>query len=329
MAHEIEIRDGKAQMMYVGEVPWHKLGTKLDNVATAEQAIKAGGLDWQVEKRKVYTANADKTAMFRIPGKWATVRTDLPHGENVLGVVGESYIPIQNSKAFEVGDMLAGEGAAIYHTAGSLRGGKRTWVLMKLPGHIEVTSTDVAEKYLLFTTAHDGTEAARLLFTPVRVVCMNTLTAAIRTGGVQARVWHAGSITWQFKNALELLGLATEVFDETAVVYRSMAKTGIVRSEAADYFRVLMPDNPDAKKNNATRENRRAAMMHLFEHGAGADMPGTRGTVWQAYNAVTEWIDHSRHPKGTPERRLENSWLGSGKVIRDRAFVEARKLAAV
>lgn len=180
MAHELEIRNGKASMMYVGDLPWHGLGTALQKPATATEAIKAAKLDWEVVKTPVYACVGNNRL---VPtDSFAVVRSDMvdkPECE-VLGVVGKDYTPLQNRDAFSFFDPIAGEGAAIYHTAGVLAGGRRVWMLAKLPGETRVIGDDISHKYLLLFNSHDGSGAVGVKFTPVRVVCQNTLTMALQ-----------------------------------------------------------------------------------------------------------------------------------------------------
>ena len=136
----------------VGPAPWHNLGTELIDLATAAEAIEVAGLDFTVVKKPLKevmesTHSAGKSA------RWATVRTDT--GE-VLGIVGGKYEPVQNRDAFTFFDRLVGTNDAIYETAGVLGGGKRIWILAKLPGFIKVHNQDIVNKYLLLSNSHDG-----------------------------------------------------------------------------------------------------------------------------------------------------------------------------
>ena len=172
MSHNLNQANGKAAMMYVGEVPWHGLGTKLDKPATAAEAIEAAGLNFTVEKWPMRTQRGS----LPVNNHFATVRTDT---KEVLGVVGSRYEPIQNKDAFTAFDSLVGEGEAIYHTAGALGKGERIWILAKMPDYIRINGNDIVEKFLLLTNTHDGTSVVRVKLTPIRVVCENTLSIAL------------------------------------------------------------------------------------------------------------------------------------------------------
>jgi Domain of unknown function (DUF932)/Tetratricopeptide repeat len=169
MPHSVE------SMMYAGQVPWHGLGTPVSTEVTAGDAIKHAGLSWHVDLQPVFAGAGLVQSL--VAGVKATVRnTD----QRALGVVGDRYMPVQNEDAFAFFDSVVGEGQAIYHTAGSLDGGRRVWVLAKLPGEVRLHQDEVTEKYLLLMNSHDGSTALRMLFTPVRVVCQNTLNLAMR-----------------------------------------------------------------------------------------------------------------------------------------------------
>jgi phage/plasmid-like protein (TIGR03299 family) len=178
MAHNICIQNGEASMFYVDEVPWHGLGTKLEGPATAQEAISAAKLDWPVIKIPLY-AGGDGERKHRVPDRFAIVpahrwgREDCP----AFGIVGNDYTPLQNHEAFDFFDSIVGEKAAIYHTAGALGDGERIWILARLPTDIHVAG-DAVNKYLLLSNTHDGNNSVQAKFTPIRVVCENTLTMA-------------------------------------------------------------------------------------------------------------------------------------------------------
>ena len=146
MSHEIDT------MAYVGETPWHKLGVNLggENVTAKEMVAKAG-LDWTVQKQPIHFMGEGKSVT--IPDNYAIVRTDR---NKALGVVGSVYTPLQNAKAFEFMDEIIGEGRAAYHTAGSLMGGRRVWVLVDMKNEAEIVPGDTVKSYALLTNGHDG-----------------------------------------------------------------------------------------------------------------------------------------------------------------------------
>ena len=227
MGHELCSVNGRTAMMYVDAVPWHGLGTRLDVPATARETIEAAGLDFEVELSEITT-----TGGLPIPSRKAVVRSDT---EDVLGVVGNSYVPVQNKQAFGFLDAIAADGGIRYHTAGALRKGERIWLLGKLPGQIRVKgSEDLTEKYLLLSNSHDGSSALRVFFTPIRVVCSNTLAMADRSGkGEGIAIRHQGNLASKVREAQEVLGLARRYYDHRSSRGRTVHERGSNRLESA------------------------------------------------------------------------------------------------
>jgi phage/plasmid-like protein (TIGR03299 family) len=295
-------------MMYYGDRPWHGLGTRLNNPATAAEAIFYARLDWQVEKMPIYLDTG-----LHVEGYYATIRKpDIfqPH-EIPLGVVKERYTPLQNSDAFGFFDAIVGEGKAIYHTAGVLGKGERVWILAKLPGHITVTDYDISEKFLLLTNSHDGSSGVQVKFTPIRVVCQNTLSAALRMGDT-INIRHTQGIDQKIKEAYRLLNITNAYYDQLEDSFRNMAKKQVDTELLGTYLQSVFPD---AEKTHQT-------VTGLFENGRGNNDPLTRRTLWTAYNAVTEFVDHNRS-RVKPENKLQSIWFGSGALIKQRAFDQA------
>jgi phage/plasmid-like protein (TIGR03299 family) len=324
MAHEIAIVDGKASMMYTGEAPWHGLGTRLDDPATAAEAITAAGLDYQVELARLATVDG-----IPVPQRVAAVRSDT---QDVLGVVSPAYVPVQNRQAFGFLDAVAAEGGIRYHTAGVLRRGERIWLLGKLPGEIRVRgSDDVTEKYLLLSNSHDGSSALRVYFTPIRVVCSNTLAMADRAGkGEGIAIRHRGNLAYKVRAAQEVLGLAVRYYDDLEGQIDLLAGHYPTSAQLESYFRSLYPD-PEQGSNSRAR-HAREALYALFERGMGNDIPAIRHSSWAAFNAVTEFVDHRRPGRGRDvddraSSRLESAWFGSGAALKARAFDLALALA--
>ena len=312
-------------MMYIGQVPWHRQGTKLNNPATAEQAVVAAGLDWGVQKQPIYTGPERN---IQIKDRFAICRTDrLDQADGgQLGVVSSQYEPLQNREAFSFLDPVVGADGAIYHTAGSLRGGRVTWMLAKLPGEIRVTHDDVAEKYILLSNSHDGTAAVRIGLTPVRVVCMNTLNLAL-CGMQGLTIRHYRDVAVRVKEAHRLLGIVNTAMDEAGVIMQRMATVQMTGHRQAEYFERVLPvpaENNPAWQKAVERHNR---LEELFEVGDGNSLPGVSGTLWAAYNAVTQWVDRESYTT-RQKNPLTTIWFGEGARIKRLAFDVATEFAS-
>lgn len=326
MGHELATVDGRTAMMYVGEVPWHGLGTRLDSPATARETIAAAGLDYDVRLADLATVDG-----VPVPSRKAVVRGD---ADEVLGVVGNAYVPVQNREAFGFLDSVAADGGIRYHTAGALRRGERIWLLGKLNGRIRVKgSDDVTEKFLLLSNSHDGSSALRVFFTPIRVVCANTLAMAGRRGkGEGIAVRHQGDLAAKVREAQEVLGLARRYYDDLEDRIDVLAGHHPTSARLARYFESLYPD-PEDGANNGRSRNVRDALHDLFERGEGQEIPAIRHSTWAAFNAVTEFADHLRSTRGRTEHeraanRLDSSWFGSGARLKEKAFKLALEMAS-
>jgi phage/plasmid-like protein (TIGR03299 family) len=323
-------------MFYVGEKPWHKLGIELPKVATASEALAAAGLDWSVSKRPIHLI--DGTV---VPDHFAIVRDD----KNVpLGVVGNVYEPLQNKEAFSFFDAVVGVKDAIYHTAGSLRGGQYVWILAKLPGTIRVVKDDLVEKYLLLTNAHNGMKAARMLFTPIRVVCMNTHNLAIRLAEKDlARARKAGeevigSATMRHTTNLGLrvadvrksLGIVSVQYEVYAEAAKKLAAVNLTAEAWKSYLTrtgIRPADKQDSELSTQTKKIIEEVSA-MFDKGRGNDLPGVKHTAWGAFNAVVEYVDYSRS-SDKDDVRSKSILFGSGANLKQKAWDEALALAGV
>jgi len=322
--HEVET------MMYVGPTPWHRLGNYVgDNTLTSEDAIIQAGLDWTVSKRDLF-AFADGNAI-AVDGHKAIVRdTD----DRVMGVVGKNYTPIQNLDAFNFMDSLVEEGLMRYHTAGSLSGGRRVWMLGKV-GESEIVPKDKVDHYLFLYNGFDGKTALRCLWTDVRVVCANTARAALGRGaksGVSVR--HTRNAMANIQEAQKVLGLAVEAFDESADFMRTLADTPMPTSDWVDFCLELVPEPATDEDGNISKrarnrvDSQRKELTSLYVSGTGSSIPGVRGTAWGAYNALTEYASYYRTTRGSQDKRFESLLLGAGNDFVQRGSEILRTLAA-
>lgn len=191
-------------MFSTREVPWHGLGRIVSEAPTSKEALQLAELDWEVIQKDIITVDGYNI----IPGFKANVRST---DDKVLGIVTDRYKVVQNKEAFEFTDLLLGEGVK-YETAGSLQGGRRVWMLARLPYQYVINSEEITP-YVVFTNSHDGSGAIRVAITPVRVVCSNTLNLALSTA---KRCWscnHVGDINGKLEDARNTLLYAGMVHD--------------------------------------------------------------------------------------------------------------------
>lgn len=297
-------------------VPWHGLGTPVDGLATAAEAIEAASLGWQVEKVPVYTSVTidDSGTPFptyqQVPNRYAIQRGDTQHA---LGIVGPQYQPIQNIEAFDFIDNLVDSGEAKYETAGSLGHGQRIWLLAKLPEGVEVAG-EAIESYLLLTNAHDGSGACRVTFTPIRVVCQNTLALALRNHDVKRHVSirHTGNISTKLQDARKALEIGFSYFADLAETGEQLAEQKMELRDFDRFLRQLVPDPIDRSRSNSRAVAKREEIRTVYLNSD--NLNNVRGTAWGALNAVVEYEDHyvsatGKTSRARRERRFTRSLI--------------------
>ncbi len=302
---------------FVGTPAWHRLGRVVPNVANTEEGIRLAALDWEVLERPVaFLDDTGEPAV--IPDHKALVReTD----GRTLGIVGAKYTPLQNREAFKFFDPVLQAGSARLESAGSLRGGKRVWILAKLQHAIaEVLPGDPVEAYLLLYNSFDGSTAVGVQFTTVRVVCQNTLAAARERGraGLEAsiKIRHQAKLGEALDIVQTAVNASKRTFDLTLDQYRYLTRKNLTSGSLDRYLREVFDVAPPEKLPKYTD-----FVLQSLEVGPGASIPGVSGTMWGAFNAVTDWLDHTRGRN--EETRLESTWFGSSRAIRERAFQAA------
>ena len=299
MAHRLSIRtDGRAEMAYTGEVPWHRLGTKVDGLQSAHAMLGAASMTWEVATR----------GLLRKDGSPAQDIVEIHRTDNdaKLGYATPKYRVIQNSQAADVMDAVALEGQAMVETAGAIDGGEICWMLSHLPDDFEVVKGDLLKPYFLLAWGHDGKHGLAGKLTLTRVVCANTLQAA--GFGVRGRRWseaadfyvkHNGNAKLRLDEAQKALGIVRKQISATNQAYQAFARTEMTPVEAEAYFQSIfpspaLPQSQDGIKGyNESKErweNVQAELEKLFAEGKGSDL--APNTVWNGYNAITEWTDH-------------------------------------
>lgn len=293
-------------MVYTREKPWHGLGTKVEEAPTSADALRLAGLDWRVEQKNIQLCGGSK-----VPGYKANVRST---DGKVLGVVSDRYRIVQNADAFEFTDSIIG-GDVRYETAGSLNGGKKIWLLAKLP-ETEIAG-DKTEPYLCFSNTHDGSGAVRVCMTPIRVVCNNTLNLALDSAKRAWSVRHTGSLQSKRHEARACLRMANTYMGALAEKADRMANTAITRDHLNRILDELFPvdEHTTEREKQNIKKLRDEYMVCYF----APDLVKFRDTAWGAYNAMSDMITHNA-PLRKTENYRENNWgrLMDGHVMMDK-----------
>jgi phage/plasmid-like protein (TIGR03299 family) len=308
-------------MAHFGELPWHGLGTALEEADLYDwpSASAKAGLNWEVELVRLVTADTQGQVDHRAVRRKSDGR--------VLGVVGPRYAVLQNHDAFGWFEPFLEAKEAALHTAGSLRNGSRIWVLAKLSREpLVVAPGDEVDKYLLLSHSHDGSLAVRVGFTPVRVVCANTLAMAHGADASKLlRVKHTKDVHENLANVREVINLANAEFQATAEQYRLLARKSINQSDLQRYVQKVLKVEDD-REPGTRMKNIVEEIVGLAEAGRGNALPSVRGTLWTAYNGFSEWLSYSRGR--TQENRLNSLWFGDGANLNRQALEVALSMAA-
>lgn len=315
MAHNVE------SMFSVREVPWHGLGQIVNSAPTAAEAIKLAGLDWRVNTHPVHHSDPILGFSGEIQGYKAMVRSD---NQKTLSIMGSNYTPLQNEDAFSFFNPFVDAGLASFQTAGSLREGRIVWVLAELnKAPIEVGNGDPVSKYLLLSNSHDGTMAVRVGFTPIRVVCNNTLSMAHDSNASKLiRIRHCKKVKDNVEALQDVINAMDASFEATAEQYKYLSKIAINSKHLEKYISIVFKTNPNGDERDKLRDKKMQELItNLFENGAGQNLKSAKGTAWGAYNAVTEYLTHERGSNA--EKRLNSNWFESSKRFNEAALHEA------
>lgn len=282
-------------MMYVREVPWHGLGTKVDEAPTSKEAIKLAELDWNVNPTVIYDANGKE-----ISGYKANMRDS---DQSILGIVSDRYQIVQNSEAFEFTDSLLDEGV-VYETAGSLRDGKQIWLLARMPS-TTILGDDV-DPYLCFTNTFDGSGAIKVCMTPVRVVCNNTLNLALETTKRSWSTRHIGDLAGKLHQAKETLGLAQEYMKKLDEDADRLANTKLSDAEIESIVSFIFPIDyiKDTKRKIENTNKMRNDFMTCYMM---PDIAQYRNTAYGLVNAASDMAGHMA-PSRVTSNYAQNNW---------------------
>jgi phage/plasmid-like protein (TIGR03299 family) len=326
MGHNLNFneRTGRYSFFSVQEKPWHALGQIVSDYPTSAQAIKFAGLDYHIAKRpNKHELPSGKSITSK--SSFFTFRTD---NEAVLGAsVGKDYHIVQNHEAFAFFDAIVGGGEGIlYETAGALGQGERIFITAKLPGYIRVgNSDDITEKYIFLTTAHDGSGSITAAFTPIRIVCQNTLNAALKGMSNVVRIKHTSGAKQRLEDAHKVMGLADRLGNELEGIFNNWASVRVSDNEMKKLIELALCPNKETfelLKKGAQDELStvfKNTVEDAFAYAMMSDtqqMETTKGTLFGAYNAVTGYYQNVRSYKDD-EAKLQSLVMGGtaqGKV---------------
>jgi phage/plasmid-like protein (TIGR03299 family) len=281
---------------------------------SSEEALQLGGLNWNVLQSPMYFNNGSATVEY--DGGRINYRSDT---KDVLGVVSDSYKVLQNKDAFRFLDGLIGVSEAMYVNVGSFKNGAKVYIQAKLPGEIRFDDggQDVGEKFLTFVTSHDGSLPISVMFTPIRVVCQNTLLMALKDNVRKSSVRHTLNLAIGLNQAKETLGILNNQFSLLESLSKKMSHVSFSEKDIPQLL-VKTGMIPSETEQSTRAKNIIEEVLNKFRYGQGASLESAKGTSWGAYNAVVEYVDHFRGDNAV--KRAESSILGSGAAIKEKAL---------
>jgi phage/plasmid-like protein (TIGR03299 family) len=313
----IEFREGKAQMAWAGDVPWHGLGTKVPSDLTPDQMLKAAGLDWRVESVPLM---ADYNGQ-QIKTDHSALIRDVD--SRVLDVITNEWNPMQNQDAFEFFNDFVAAGDMEMHTAGSLKDGKIIWGLAKVNESFELFGgKDQVDSYLLFTNPHTYGQSIDVRFTPIRVVCNNTLTLSLNS---QSKSMVKVSHRREFDPELvkETLGVAKHKLIQYKEMAEFLSQKRFNEETIVDYFKRVFPVLTQKEESQKEMSKSASAALEIIDQQPGAEFG--EGTFWQAFNTVTFMTDHIIGR--TADARMTSAWYGANRGLKTRSLELAVEMA--
>ncbi len=309
MAHELE------NMFYVSNEqngrfkPWHGLGTSVEEALNSKEALRLSGLDWKVDSKPLFVDGIE------VPGYKANVR--ITDGA-ILDVVSDRYKIVQNEEAFDFTDGLIG-GDVRYETAGSLFGGKRTFILARLP-KVQILGDDVCP-YICFTNGFNKAYSIKAVCTPVRVVCNNTLSFALNNAQRSWSTKHVGDMTSKLEQARESLGLAQKYMKELEVTAEKLAETKVSDDEVRSVINnIFVSNEKDSERKLKNIEDQKDNFMICM---LAPDIAKFRGTAWGTVQAASDYFTHKAPKRATESYRERNfANILDGNIYFDRIFLE-------
>lgn len=252
-----------------------------------------------------------------------------PDTGDVLGIVGKDYEIVQNRDAFSFFDAIVGGEGIQYETAGALGNGERIFITAKLPSYIKVGKEDLIEQYLFLTTSHDGYGSITAAFTPVRIVCNNTLNAALRNHTNSIKIRHTANAKDRLEQAHKVMGISNQLSTQLDKIFNNWSKISITDAELHRLIQMAMVPNKEVmeKINKAEWDDLSSSFNNIcnsvFEYAMTSptqQQETTKGTLFGAYNAVTGYFQNVRKYKSEEAKLKSLLYGGTAQLRTQKAF---------
>lgn len=335
MAHLIDFTGCRANMAYVGEKPWHGLGSELSRGASIDQWRVEAGLNWEVMRAEVMfdrsgAANYNPDQPIYATGESEVLFRSDTHKQ--LGIVSNRYQIVQPSDVLEFFRDIVGKGGLELETAGSLDEGRKVWAMARTGDELVIKGQDRVDGYLLLSTSFDGSMATKAQFTSVRVVCNNTLQLATASSKGAVVVPH--SSTFDATGAKVELGLIHGAWSSFSDQATALADRKLSNKEAMELLLSVMEPKAAEKlakgepvEMSTKRKNQITSVFDLFQgRGMGSGFASSAGTAWGLVNAITQYVDHDAGHN--VNNRFRSGQFGPGAVMKQDAFTKALALVA-
>lgn len=333
MAHNINrhARTNKDAFFSVKEKAWHGLGQIVQDYPTSAEAIIFAGLDYEVIKQKLFTADYNEDSILiaentkPVNSHFATMRTDT---NQLLGIVGTKYEVVQNKTAFSFFDSILETGGIKYETAGALGNGERIFITAKMPDVLKVGRKDEIEKYIFLTTSHDGSGSIMAAFTPVRIVCNNTLSMALKDHSNAVYIKHTANAAQKLNEAARIMAIAETTGEQLEYLFNKWANVRVNDKEVKKLISLAMAPNKEIFtaivkgkeiELSAHFENILADVFEYAQASPTQQMPTTQNTLFGVYNAITGYYQNCKTYK-TQDNKINSIMFGTGLERSKKAF---------
>lgn len=327
-------------VFFNNEPAWHKLGTVLDGTQPAREAFHTADADWQTISTPVFDPTGEP-----IKGYQAITRGD---NGKVLSIQGDTYTIVQNEQLIRIAEAMHED--ATMDAVVVLNEGRKVAFTAKVNGsEADVLPGDTIHQYLVGCTSHDGTIAFQVMFSPIRVVCQNTLSYALGRAAVGAsnkkmRIRHTKNANSLIDHLPAIIDMQRQQFTAGIEELEAMAKTPCTSAMFRQYCEQVFADQLAGFTNDKRGDKTTARPKKLEDitawdsvankfagDGIGFDIPGVQGTMWGAYQAITEYFSHDAgralDSTEAARQRLESLYWGSGATTIAKAHTLALAMA--